>query len=343
MKVSRSQLAKAAEAGILSDGQVDVLFAYLESLPETGPAFNFTNILYYSGGLIAIGAMTLFMNLGWEEFGGWGILSISIAYAGAGLFLTGKFQGAGHAIPAGICATFVVAITPLAIYGFQQGMGWWPDETTYHEYHEYIKWHWIYLEFGTLIAGAIMVWKYRYPFLVMPVAVTLWYMSMDMAAMLTGGEADYEFRAFVSMWFGLLTMLIAFWVDIRSRRSADYAFWLYIFGVMAFWGGLSLQHSDSELSKFIYFCINIGLIGIGAVLVRRVFVVFGVLGCAVYFEHLASSIFENSWLFPVALTLTGLAIVYLGIVWQRNEQAITRNIRRLLPVELRELLAERTL
>jgi hypothetical protein len=79
------------------------------------------------------------------------------------------------------------------------------------------------------------------------------------------------------------------------------------------------------------------------VLVRRVFVVFGVLGCAVYFEHLASTIFRDSWLFPVALTLIGLAIVYLGIVWQKNEQAITRNIMRLLPRELQELLAERTL
>ncbi len=342
MKISRNQLGKAAEEGLLSAEQADALFDFLQSQPDPAPVFNFTNILYYFGGLVAIGAMTLFMNLGWEEFGGWGILSISIAYACIGLFLTGKFQRAGHAIPAGICATFVVAITPLAIYGFQQGMGWWPDATTYHEYHEYIKWHWIYLEFGTLITGAVMAWVYRYPFLVMPVAVTLWYMSMDMAAMLTGGEADYEFRAFVSMWFGLLTLCIAFWVDIRSRKSADYAFWLYIFGVIAFWCGLSLQHSDSELSKLIYFCINMGLIGIGAVLVRRVFVVFGVLGCAVYFEHLASTIFEDSWLFPIALTVIGLAIMYLGIIWQRHEAAITRNIRRVLPVELQELLSERT-
>jgi len=342
MKISREQLRNAAEEGIISIDQVDDLFSYLRRQPDTGPSFNFTNILYYFGGLVAIGAMTLFMNLGWEEFGGWGILYISMAYAGIGLILVGKFQRAGHAIPAGICATFVVAITPLAIYGFQQGMGWWPDETTYHEYHEYIKWHWIYLEFGTLVVGTIMAWIYSYPFLVMPVAATLWYMSMDMAVMLTGGEYDYEFRAFVSMWFGLLTIFIAFWVDIRSRKSGDYAFWLYIFGVIAFWCGLSMQHSDSEFSKFIYLCINMGLIGIGAVLVRRVFVVFGVLGCAGYFEHLASTIFENSWLFPIALTVIGLSIVYLGVVWQKNEEVITNRIRGILPVALQELLSERT-
>lgn len=341
MKVSKNQLSNAAKQGIISPDQAGALFDYLQSQPDTGPSFTFTNILYYFGGLIAIGAMTLFMNLGWEEFGGWGIFFISMAYAGIGLMLTQKFQRSGHAIPAGICATFVVAITPLAIYGFQEAMGWWPDDTAYREYHQYIKWHWIYLEFGTLIVGTAMARYYRYPFMIMPIAVTLWYMSMDVAVMITGGHYDYEFRAFFSLWFGLLTTLLALWVDIRSRKSIDYAFWLYLFGVMAFWGGLSMQHSDSELNKFIYFCINLGLIGIGGILVRRVFVVFGAFGSAWYLQHLASEIFKDSWLFPIALSAIGLFIVYLGIVWQRNEQKITEKIRSILPAALRELLVER--
>ncbi|MEN8207378.1 MAG: DUF2157 domain-containing protein [Pseudomonadota bacterium] len=344
MKITKNNLDKAVNEGILDKQQADALYTFLKSQPDSGPAFNFTNILYYFGGLIAIGAMTLFMNLGWEQFGGWGMMFIALLYAGIGLLLTERFQRGGHAIPAGICATFVIAMTPLGIYGLQQGMGWWPDDTLYQEYYHYIKWHWIYLELGTLAIGIIMAWRYRYPFMIMPVAVTLWYMSMDVAAMLTGGEADYRFRAFVSMWFGLVITLLAFWVDIRSRKSEhDYAFWLYLFGVMAFWCGLSLQYSDSELAKFLYFCINLGLIGVGAILVRRVFVVFGALGCAGYLEHLASSIFQDSWLFPIALTAIGLGIVYLGIIWQRNEALITQKTRGLLPVALQELLAERTL
>jgi len=111
MKISKEQLSNAAEKGIISNDQVDNLFAYLRRQPDTGPSFNFTNTLYYFGGLVAIGAMTLFMNLGWEEFGGWGILFISMSYAGVGLILIGKLQGAGHAIPAGICATTAVPLT----------------------------------------------------------------------------------------------------------------------------------------------------------------------------------------------------------------------------------------
>jgi len=188
----------------------------------------------------------------------------------------------------------------------------------------------------------VMAWRYRYPFLLMPIAVTLWYMSMDIAPMLTGGEADWEFRTFVSMWFGLVTILLAFWVDVRSRQSGDYAFWLYLFGVLAFWGGLTSQQSDSELSRFLYFCVNLFLIGVGALLVRRVFVIFGALGSAIYLGHLASTVFEGSWLFPIALTAIGMCIVYLGIVWQRHEREITTGLRRLLPQAIRELLEARS-
>ncbi len=343
MKLTKKNLESAVTEKIISQGQADRLFDFLKALPSTGPSFDFTHVLYYMGGLVAIGAMTLFMNMGWENFGGWGIFFISLAYAGIGLKLTNNFQRKGHAIPAGICATFVVALSPLAIYGIQQAMGWWPDDTTYREYHRYIKWHWIYLELGALAVGAIIAWLYRYPFLLMPIAVTLWYMSMDTAAMLAGGRPDFELRAMVSMYFGLAMTLLAFWVDIRSAKSGDYSFWLYLFGVMAFWGGMTSQHSDSELSKFIYCCINLLLVAVGVVIVRRVFVIFGAIGCTIYLGHLANEVFKDSWLFPITLTAIGLGIIYLGLFWQKNEKKITQKVRACLPGSLRELLEERSI
>jgi hypothetical protein len=341
MKITGKHLDAAVEHNILSRDQADALLEFLRKEPAVGPSFDFTHVLYYLGGLIAIGAMTLFMNLGWESFGGWGILVISLVYAGIGLALTGQFQRKGYAVPAGICVTFVVALTPLAIYGLQQAMGWWPDDSVYREYHQYIKWHWLFMEFGTLIVGVIVAWRYKYPFLIMPIAVTLWYMSMDIAAMIAGGRPEFELRALVSMYFGLLMVLLAFWVDLRARKTADHAFWLYIFGVMAFWGGMTAQESDSELSKFVYFCVNLFMIGVGVLLVRRVFVVFGAIGCSIYLGHLAWDVFKESWLFPITLTAMGLGIIYLGILWQKNERKITANARRLLPAALRELLQSR--
>jgi len=338
MDVSKKHLAAAAAENIISAEQAEALYQYLSEQAKDTPRFNFTHVLYYFGGLIAIGAMSIFMTLGWEAFGGGGILVICCIYAALGLKLSSVFAAKQLNIPAGICATFVVCLTPLAVYGLQVYLGLWPDNSVYQDYHRYIQWHWLYMELATLAVGAVIAWKYKYPFLFMPIAATLWYMSMDISAMLSGGDYSWELRKLVSLYSGLLMIGLAFWVDIRTRKQADYAFWIYLFGVLAFWGSLSSMHSNSELSKFFYLCINLSMIGIGVLLVRRVFVVCGALGACSYLGYLAFSVFKDSWLFPVVLSAIGLAIVYLGVLWQKHEQAITQKSRAILPTALRELL-----
>lgn len=340
MDVMKKKLKDAAAEDIISVQQADALYEFLSLQDQDVPKFTFTHVLYYLGGLIAIGAMTLFMNVGWELFGGAGLLFISLLYAGIGLKITNSLAAKGLSIPAGICATFVVCLTPLAIYGFQQWLGFWPDESVYRDYHRYIKWNWLYMELGTLAVGAAIAWKYKFPFLIMPIAVTLWYLTMDMTAMISGGDLTWQLRKIVSLYSGLLMIGLAFWIDIRSRRKADYSFWIYIFGVIAFWGGLSSQNSHDEFSKFIYFCINLFMIGVGVVLVRRVFVVFGAMGSCGYIGYLAYDVFKDSLLFPIVLTAIGLGIIYIGILWQKHEQKITKKLRLFLPTPLRELLEE---
>lgn len=343
MELNRGLLNEATERGLVSEQQAEQLWQFLYEREKDTPSFRFTHILYYLGGLIAIGAMSLFMTLGWERFGGWGLFFLAIAYAVAGLWLTEFFLNSSRLpIPAGITATFVVVLTPLAVYGLQAVLGWWAEGLVYRDYHTRIDWRWILMELATLATGAVMLWRYRLPFLMMPVAVTLWYMSMDLTPFLFGdADSMWELRKLVSLWFGLLIVLLALWVDVRTRREKDFAFWLYLFGVMAFWGGMSLMRSDSELSKIVYLCINLAMILVGATLSRRVFAVFGALGAAGYLGHLAYDVFKDSMMFPFVLTIIGLGVVYLGIVWQRQEETISGALRGLLPVPMRELIERR--
>ncbi len=341
MNITPRQLELAVTENILSAEQARALTRFVRTLPGSEARFDFTHILYYLGGMLAIGAMSLFMNLGWEAFGGWGIFFISCLYAGGGLRLLRFFQQRNLHVPAGICAVFVVVLTPLAIYGLQRGTGWWVDGPAYREYHHFIRWNWVFMELGTLAVGSFMAWRHRYPFLLMPIAFTLWYMSMDLTAMLTGGRIDWQLAALVSVWFGIAHILLAFWVDIRSRNSADYGFWLYIFGVMTFWGGLTSMEPSGEWSRFCYMLVNLGLIFMGVLLLRRVFVIFGALGITIYLGHLAATIFKDSWFFPISLTLIGLGIVLLGTWWQRYEQEVTARLQKFLPVPVQELLGAR--
>ncbi|MES2019115.1 MAG: hypothetical protein V4484_21690 [Pseudomonadota bacterium] len=100
--------------------------------------------------------------------------------------------------------------------------------------------------------------------------------------------------------------------------------------------------SNDELGKFVYCCINLLMIAVGAALVRRVFAVFGGLGVAFYLGHLSHTVFRDSMLFPLALTVIGLLVIGTGIVWQRHETAVGNWLRSFLPAPLRELVERRS-
>jgi hypothetical protein len=345
----RSDLDSAVREGIISAEQADHLVAHLAGSAAPAheqPRFTLVHVLYYLGGMIAIGAMSLFMTLGWNSLGGWGGVFISVCDGVLALALTHWLLERKHLyLPAGILATLAVVMVPLAIFFAQMALGYWGGDKPYRDYHYFIDWRWIVMEFGTLAIGAILLWRYRFPFMLMPIAVTLWYMSMDLVPFLMGQERvyDWEIRKFISFWFGLAMTLVAFWVDLRSRFSRDYAFWLYLFGVLTFWGGLSLMDSGSELGKLAYCGINVLMILTGAALGRRVFAVFGGLGVAGYLGHLSWRVFRDSMIFPLALSALGLAIIALGVLWQRREAQWSARLRGFLPAPLRELIEARAL
>jgi hypothetical protein len=222
-------------------------------------------------------------------------------------------------------------------------MGLWPEggSDNYSAYHTEINWRWLSLEFATLAAGAAMLSRYRLPFMVMPIAVTLWYISMDAAnALMQQHGQDWRLARDVSLLLGIATCAIAVWVDIRTRRASgewaqDFAFWLYIFGAIMFWSGLSLRLSDSEPAKLGYVVTNVLLIFLGAAIGRRIFTVLGAFGVVGYLGYLSYEVFEDSLLFPFALTVLGLALVVLGIWWQRNESRLNTRLAALVPEGLR--------
>jgi hypothetical protein len=195
------------------------------------------------------------------------------------------------------------------------------------------------MEAATVVASLVALRFVRFPFLTFPAAFSLWYMSMDLTPLLFGQyEFTWDERLWVSAVFGLLMLVAAFLIDRRTRE--DYAFWLYLFGAAAFWGGLSLMDSGSEMGKFIYCLVNVGLILVSVLLERRVLTVFGALGVAGYLGHLSYRVFSDSLLFPVVLSLIGVGIIYLGIKYQRNRERLGRALRALVPEALRRALPQ---
>ena len=355
IRLGADDLDRAAAAGLLRPDQAAPLWTYLlaqaQAAPDDRPRFSFTHVLYHLGGMLAIGAMSLFMTLGWASFGGWGVFFIALLYIGVAWKLAQRFEAQGLPIPMGIMATLIVVLVPLATWAVQQALGFWPElggvRDSYRAYHYLIDWRWLTLELVTLATGAALLYRWRAPFMLMPIAVTLWYMSMDLAMLILGPEVKvweasaWTFRKWFSVAFGAGMILFALLVDLRNRSRLDYPFWLYLFGLLTFWGGLTALGSGALSGKLVYLAINLALVFSGALLARRTFTVFGAIGVAVVLGNLSWTYFRDSWLFPIALTLIGLAIVYAGIWWSRNEARVSATLRSRLPAQVQELLARR--
>jgi len=340
MDIKRDSLTKAAEAGVITPVQANALWVFLTDAGADTPAFRPAHILYYLGGLIAIGALSFFVTVAWDMWVGWPMFVLAVGFAVLGVALTHFFLYRKRLqIPAGIMITFAVAMTPLAVYSLQHAFGWLAGDYRSVDFHRYIDWRWILMELATLAAAAIAFWRYRMPFLLFPTAVVLWYLQMDMVPFIFNDlDSNWELRKLNSVVFGLVMMLLAFWVDVRSARRKDYAFWLYLFGVLTFWSGLTLMHSGSEFGKFLYFCINVGMLVVGGLLSRRVFAIFAAFGILGYFGYLSQKLFADSLLFPVVLAALGIGIVFLGAQWQRHEHALNARILTMLPGPVRDLV-----
>ena len=115
-------------------------------------------------------------------------------------------------------------------------------------------------------------------------------------------------------------MVAGFLVDKRSQQ--DYAFWLYLFGVAAFWGGLSFMDSGGPWSRAVVFRGERPDDRVSTLLDRRVFAVFGCLGVAGYLSYLMFRLFHGSLFLPMALTVIGVGIIMATVAYQRNRGRI---------------------
>jgi MFS family permease len=355
MNPSRTELDAAVNAGVLRPEQLEPLIEFLKSREkQDGRArFNGANVLYYLGGMLAIGAATLFATIALEQLGMGALLALVSFYALFSVLVAIWFEQRGHGVLAGIFATLAIALTPLAIYALQHLLGYWADGSGaehYRDFHRYIDWRWLLMELGTLVAGGLMLVRFRYPFMIMPRAVTLWYLGMDIIpALMLGADdgagafsgAGWELRKKITLAYGVVMLLSTLWFELRYRPEKDYGFWPYLFGMLTFWGALSSMGDGALAGKLFYLLINFGLVLAGAILVRRVFTVFGGIGLLMGLGNLSWGLFGQSLAFGFVLTLVGFALIGVGIWWNKHERQIAHKLSRHLSKNLRDLASAR--
>lgn len=332
-------LARAVDAGVLNPGQDQALLAFLRCQPTPQASFQLAHVAFYFGALLIMGAMGWLLSKAWMRVGDSALLLIALAYIAA-LTLGGlALQRRGQTIAGGVLAAVAVGIVPLAVFALERMTGLWPlgdSQAAYHNYYTYVQGGWLLMEAATVLAGLLMLRLIPFPFIVMPIALALWFMSMDLSEWVHGNQFNWEQRQQVSLWFGLGLLLVFLGIDGRTRQ--DMAFWGYLAGLLAFWGGLTSMQSSSEFGKALYCLINLGLMASAILLRRAMFMVFGAVGVAAYLGYLSYDVFADSLLFPVVLSLIGLGVIGLGLLYQKHRDRLSNRLRAALPEGLLRLL-----
>lgn len=352
--INAADLAAAVAAGILDARQAEALQGFLcgratqagemaTPAPAAKPRFDLTHLFWYAGALIVIGAMGLFSTLAFEQMGGRALTITAVVYAVFFLWLGDRlWRRPGLHTPAGLCIAVAVSMTPLVIYGLQTEFGVWPtpfeDPATYESVYQWINTSWIYMTLGTILAGLVALRFYPFAFIIAVVTAALWCLFMDISPwMFHLGYLSWDLRCRISAGLGLVLLIIAWAADLKAWPAGDVGFWLHLSGLAAFWGGLTLLDSDDEVSRALYCLLNVGLLLLSAFLMRRTYAVFGAIGVTLYLGILADGLFRDSLLFPFALSLIGIGLIALGIVYLRKREVLDAWLRATLPPRLQHL------
>lgn len=322
LDLSEADLRDAGAARDLPPETLARLWSHLETGDPVRARLTLPHILYFLGALTVIGSMTFFMGLCWSTMGDLAVLVLAVLYgvlfAAAGWRL---WQDDATKLPGGLLVTMAVCMAPLATWAFESLTGIWPqgDPGAYQGFYTWVKGSWIVMELVTIAAGLVALRFVRFPFLTAPIAFSCWYLSMDLTPLLIGQDTfTWKARCWVSMLVGA-GMILASWM-VDRRTDEDYSWWGYLFGVLAFWGGLSSAGSGSAYGKLIYAAVNAGMILVGGALERQVFVGFGLVGFHGVVAYELFRIFSDVPGFPLLVAAAGGGVVWLGRRLRRNPE-----------------------
>jgi hypothetical protein len=243
-------------------------------------------------------------------------------------------RGKAGAAAGGALAVTAVVLAGLAVHALQRALGIGHAGAP-TDLGDWFVSHELAPLAASAVTCALALRALRLPGLAAVLVAIAWFAAMTAAPAIFGSAPTWSQRALLSALVGVLALGTAFGLDRRTRR--DYAFWLYLAGLVAFWGGLTTYHEGRGLSPVLDGLVNGWLIAAGLLIRRRVLAVFGAIGLAA-----AAGRAAQAQLVPDALSVAFAGIV-LGLVagaflYVRLETRGRRALTGRLPAGLRGVL-----
>lgn len=340
MALGRDELDRAVEDGLLTRAQADALWARADDRepPSKRAAApdHLRAALAVGAGLVAAGVGAWLLVLASEQLGGAGAAAVALAEAVALAVGARLLERRGLPGPGGVLAGLAVALVPVAVRGVQAYLGLVggavaPPATL----GEFLAGPDFPPALAGVLAAILALRLFEGPVLAAVAVAALWGAAMVAAPVVFGPAPLPGQRALLSAVVGLAAFACGVAVDGRTRR--DHAYWLYLAGLVAFWGGLTTHHAASGASLLLGAVVNVALVFTSIALRRRVFAVFGGIGVAGVLGHCA-----DLWLadpvVPFAFAAIAAGVVAAAVAYDRLAPLWERALPPRLPATIRRML-----
>lgn len=326
--IDKRNLVQAVLEVGCSKSQAESIWKLLNQGKSLGRRFTLFNTFWYLGGLIILCSLALFLRKGYELYGATCLFSISLGYVltfyAVGIYL---WKIKRKEVLGGIAFFLSLSFIPLVIYAFQVMLEWWSgnDPGQYVNFFELIHNGWLLMGVFTLIPTMITLRYFRFPLLTVIFYLALWLISQDVLPFfmrfLNPGIQMESIHTVINIVVGCSIILRAFLLDRKNKKND--AFWGYLLGVSIFWIGISLADYNTEWGYFAYCSLNVLLVILGPLINRKIFVIFGIFGILTYLVELVFRHFSTSPAFPIILSVVGLAVIVIGILFQSYRKKLS--------------------
>lgn len=273
------------------------------------------------GVLLVIGAHAWWATKGYQSMGMGIVLVLTLLWQAGFLCAAEWAKRARYGLLESGFAAIVAFYTPLTIFSIERLLGADFEHQDYQDFYPWISGGWVFMEIGSIAVAAALLYRYRRPFLTLPLTLFTGFLLMDGTVRLLGGFDDDTLIKRVVLGGGIVIGLAGVLLDYQGWRR--FAFWPHLTSIWLIAWGLPLCTGDRTWPLFLVAAVDL-LVGVW--LARVVYLAAGgVIG------WIAISMNAHGALFPFILMAGGILFI-LAAIWLAKADS-----------PLRRWLAERTL
>ena len=336
------------EKEIINETQKNSLIdLFLQNENESKQVPTVVKVFYYIGGFIMLCAMVALMSDTVQHSTYAMILMLGTLYAG--LFLgVGEFLWRKkEKLPAGILYFLFIAAIGLIVMDIEKMTGFFPhfsDMDKIPNYWDLYRFPVIVLSALTIIANTVLQRFRHVSLLAVPTIFCSYAIYMTIVDFIYGYKNITDKIFFTSnMVFGAGLSIVGFIKDRLAK--ADYPKWMYFIGAAGFFMFamflLDALNIGIWQDQLICFILSLIYIFIGLMIQRKPFSIIGILGVIEYIMYLEfDNIEHNTTLLTSVVLVTGLIILYAGVIYNKNVDKLRNFIESKLPEKIRKALPQ---